>query len=134
MPRQAIVPVELRHPEKVIGNRFTKKQGLYVVPTAFFCYGLFNLRTDRFFTLFVPPDLAIKLRIILAGFITVLLLGTALALAFVPAYMIPWFRNPKPLRPADPYDVPQMIDSYLVMKFHNKHKEKILPWRGGRTL
>lgn len=133
MRKQAIVALELRHPEKVIGGKLTKKQAIYIFPTSIFCYGLFSIRFDLWIAPFLGTSLGNILRYVLAITITIIVMGTAAVLAFIPARYIPWLKNPKPTINSDPYDREMMLDDYLLMKFHNNHKTKLLPWRGRRN-
>lgn len=133
MSKHAVVALELRHPEKVIGGKLTKKQAIYLFPTALFCYGLFSIPFDSFLAPFFGESLSVILRYTLVGIVTVVIMGTAAILAFIPAHYVPWLKNPKPVINSDPYDREVMLDDYLLMKFHNAHKTKLLPWRGRRN-
>lgn len=133
MSRPAIVAMELRHDEKVIGGKLSKKQALYLFPTALLCYGLFSIRFDLLIAPFVGESLSIYVRYGLASFITLVVMGAAVILAFIPAHFVPWLKNPKPMVNSDPYDREVMLDDYLLMKFHNSNKTKLLPWRGRRN-
>ena len=133
MSKQAIVALELRHAEKVIGGKLSKKQAIYLFPTALLCYGLFSVPVDSWLAPFFGESLSVILRYVIAGIITVIVMGAAAILAFIPAHYVPWLKNPKPIINSDPYDREVMLDDYLLMKFHNSHKTKLLPWRGVRN-
>ena len=133
MSKQAIVALELRHDEKVIGGKLSKKQAIYLFPTSLLCYGLFSIRFDLWIAPFVGKSLSVMLRYGFTSFITIIVMGTAAVLSFIPAHYVPWLKNPKPMINSDPYDREVMLDDYLLMKFHNSHKTKLLPWRGRRN-
>jgi|GEM_PF-6927765 hypothetical protein len=132
MRKKAIVALELRHDEKIIGGKITKKQAIYIFPTAIFCYGLFYIPLNVWLAPFVGKSLSNVLRFGIEGFITIVIMSTALILAFIPAHFVPWLKDPKPTINQDPYDREMMLDDYLMLKLHNAHKEKVLSWRGGR--
>jgi len=123
------VALELKHEEKIFGGKISKRQFLYLMPAAILSVVAFRIPFASLFGLFISQEYAKIIGYIISGFITFVIVTTALLLAFVPARFIPFFNNPKPKKNLDPYDIDEPIDKYLLTKLRNKGKQKILPYR-----
>lgn len=130
MPRPAIIALQIKRPPKTVWNLLTWRQAAYLLPTCVLClFLILSIPFDHFYIHFVSKLWAILLRIITGLFISLILVGIASVLAFVPACYIPWL-NPKPKKSTDPNMPDQMLDAYIIQRIKHHRKTKVLPWRG----
>lgn len=122
------LPLQLKHEEKIIGGKATKRQGIIFLVAVVLVYLSFQIPIGPALRLFRVPY-ATLIGFLVCGLIAFIFLVIAAIFAFVPAFRIPFFNHPKPKRNLDPYDVNMTIDQYLWFRFINKGKKPILPYR-----
>lgn len=123
------IALELRHEEKIIGGKLSKRQIIWLAPALILIWLLSNFPFWLLFRVVMPKGAAVIAGYIVYGVIALMILGFAAIMAFVPARMVWFFDNPKPKANIDPYDVDEPIDTYLRKKRRNKGKAKLLPYR-----
>ncbi len=123
------VALELRHEEKIIGGKLSTRQLLFVVPGVILDWVFLSIPFQRLYDLFLPQLVGEVMRWVTGGLLAIVISLVAMVFAFVPARMIPFFKNPKPKLNLDPYDVEMTMDKYLLLKISNKGKKKLLPYR-----
>lgn len=123
------VALELKHDEKIVGGKLSIRQMKFLLPALILTVVIMKIPFDGFYGLFLPENIAIILYYATVLIFSIFLMGTAAVIAFVPARMISFFNDPKPKLNLDPYDVDETIDHYLMNKFRNRGKVKVLPYR-----
>jgi len=120
--------LELKHDEKIIGGKATKRQGIILLIVVILVWLSFQIPVASILKLVKIPN-AHLVGVGICAVIGLIWVIIGAIFAFVPAYKVTFFDNPKPKANLDPYDVNMTIDGYLWFKFVNSGKKPILPYR-----
>lgn len=117
----ALVPLELKHEEKIIGGRFSIRQMAFLAGG---CGAGLVLGGGAWFLLRPVPALAV---VIAAPLVLVPLIMGA-ALAFLPAGFFPFVPGPSSPDSGNPFEPPVRLDEWLLLLRVRRGRAMHLPW------
>jgi len=112
------VPLEIKGEERIFGGKLSLRQAGYLFAGGTAAGLLFLLLRPIFLPLGILGGLA--------------LLGAGAALAFLPARRIGPLPGPRQTVSDNPYDLPIMLDEWILLLFRRSRTPKHFPWGGGR--
>lgn len=120
---ESLVPLELKHEDKVIGGRLSIRQMAYCAGGG--AAGLV-LGGAVWFLLRPLPALAV----VVAAPLVLVPLAAGAALAFLPAGFLPGVPGPSSPDSGNPFEPPIRLDEWLLLLWARRSKTMHLPWGG----